>query len=308
MSLKYAALCFVLLLTVLFLAERTYNALNHPLELVSDKRESRKEAKPGNFPVTGTPKESAPTASHNLIADRNIFNPERRDFADLGSGMSAKPAGRPQVILYGVTIVGDYRSASVVNPGRSLKKGEREQMTIKPGERIGEYRLAKVLSDRITMEAGEDTFEVLLYDPKSPKKRIDTRTEIKPATTISAQAPSTPTGDVKGGSKPPKDMGTPPSTPATKPVVPKGAGAAGETKEPSQQQPSAQTPAPMTPPGTPPGTTATPPGSVPTATKIPVPMAPAPVTSPFAPTTLPIPPNMGKTVSPPSGGSTTGGK
>jgi len=304
MSLKYAVLCFVLFLTVLFLAERTYNALNHPLELVPDKTETRKEAKPGNFPATGTPKGPAPIASHNLIADRNIFNPERRDFAGLGSGMSAKPAGRPQVILYGVTIAGEYRSASVVNPGRSLKRGEREQMTIKPGERIGEYRLAKVLSDRITMEAGEDTFEVLLYDPKSPKKRIDTRTEIKPAATVTAQVPSTPTGDVKGGSKPPKDLSTPPSTPATKPVVPKGAGAAGETKEPSQQQPSAQTPEPMTPPGT----TSPPPGSAPTATKIPVPMAPAPVTSPFAPTTLPIPPNMGKTVSPPSGGSTTGGK
>ncbi len=79
------------------------------------------------------------------------------------------------------------------------------------------------------MEAGEDTFEVLLYDPKSPKKRIDTRTEIKPAATVTAQVPSTPTGDVKGGSKPPKDLSTPPSTPATKPVVPKGAGAAGET-------------------------------------------------------------------------------
>jgi hypothetical protein len=174
MSLKYAALCFVLFLTVLFLVERTYNALNDPLEPAPDKRESKKEAKPGNLPVTGTPKGPAPIVSHNLIADRNIFNPERRDFAGPGAGMSAKPAGRPQVILYGVTIAGDYRSASVVNPGRSLRKGEREQMTIKPGERIGEYRLAKVSSDRITMEAGEDTFDVLLYDPKSPKKRNQT--------------------------------------------------------------------------------------------------------------------------------------
>jgi hypothetical protein len=54
----------------------------------------------------------------------NIFNPERKDFAAIGSGMSAKPVVRPQVILYGVTIAGDYRSASVINSGRPLKKGE----------------------------------------------------------------------------------------------------------------------------------------------------------------------------------------
>lgn len=79
---------------------------------------------------------------------------------------------RPQIVLYGVTIFGDYQSASVVNPGRPLRKGERETLTIKIGEKIGEYKLAKVLSDRITLEAEEDTFEVLLYDPKMPKKEL----------------------------------------------------------------------------------------------------------------------------------------
>jgi hypothetical protein len=299
MSLRYALICFVLFLVVIFLAERSYNALTHPLELVPDKGGSKNEAKPGNPPAIEIPKERPAIASYNVIAARNIFNPERKDFVAVGPGMSAKPMVRPQVILYGVTIAGDYRSASVVNPGRSLKKGEREQMTIKLGERIGEYRLAKVLSDRITMEAGEDTFEVFLYDPKAPKKRVDTRTESKPATIISTQAPSTPRDDVKGGSVLPKDLGIPPSIQATKPVIPKET--AGETKGPS-----AETPTPMTPPGT----TVPPPGTAPTATQVPVPMAATPVPSQFSPTPLAVPPGMGtgKPVPLPPGASPTGGK
>jgi FKBP-type peptidyl-prolyl cis-trans isomerase len=77
------------------------------------------------------------------------------------------------VILYGVTIAGDFQAASLVNPGRPLKKGERETMTVKIGEKIGEYKLAKIQPDRITMESNGDSFEVLLYDSRNPKKRME---------------------------------------------------------------------------------------------------------------------------------------
>ena len=100
---------------------------------------------------------------------------------------------RPQVILYGVTIAGDYQTASIANPGRPLRKGERETLTIKLGEKVGEYRVANISSDRITLEAEGDSFEVLLYDPRMPKKRTDVKTEAKPATVTSTQpAPAGP--------------------------------------------------------------------------------------------------------------------
>jgi hypothetical protein len=250
MSLKYGALCFVLFLAVLFLAVKSYEVLTSPLELTPVKEVTKKsETRTGNSPATGVTKDPAPIASYNLIAQRNIFNPERKDFPVTGSGTSTKPVARPQVVLYGVTIAGDYQSASVVNPGRPLKKGEREQMTIRPGERIGEYKLAKVSSDRIMLEAGEDSFEVLLYDPKMSKKRVDIKTESKPATITSAQASSTPTSGVKGESGLPKDASVPPSTAAPKPVIRKES--VGETKGgPSQQQPSVQTSTQVTTPVT----------------------------------------------------------
>jgi len=312
MSLKYAILCFLLFLAVLFLAERSYHALTQPLQLVSDKGGSKREAKPGNPPAIKVPKAPVNIASNNIIAGKNIFNPERKDFAALGSGMSAKPVVRPQVILYGVTIAGDYRSASVVSPGRPLKKGEREQVTVKVGERIGEYRLASVLSDRIKMEAGEDTFEVLLYDPKAPKKRVETRTEVKPATIAGAQTPPIPTSEARGGSGP-SNLGTPNSMPVTNPVVPIPKGTFGETTGPQQQpsvQPSAQSPPAATPPGTatPPSATTPPPGSAPSLTQLPSVMTPAPLTPPFAPTSLPVPSDLARPTPLPPGGQTPGGR
>jgi hypothetical protein len=85
------------------------------------------------------------------------------------------------VILSGVVISDNYQSASVSSHGRALKKGEREIMTLKLGGKIGEYRLAKIADDRITLEAAGDSFEVLLYDRKKPKTRVEAKTGIQPA-------------------------------------------------------------------------------------------------------------------------------
>ncbi len=96
-----------------------------------------------------------------------------------------KPIVRPQITLYGVTIGENYQSASISYPGRPLQKGEREIMTVKIGDRIGDYKLAKILPDRIGLEAPEDNFEVLLYDARTPKRRVVARTENKPAAVTS---------------------------------------------------------------------------------------------------------------------------
>jgi hypothetical protein len=130
---------------------------------------------------------------------------------------------RPQVILYGVTIVGDYRAASIANPGRSLPKGERETFTIRLGEKVGEYKLANISSDRITLEAEGDNFEVLLYDPRIPKKRTSVKTETKP-TTVTTTPPATagPIPKTTVPSPPPQAVVSPPlatGTPTSPPPI-----------------------------------------------------------------------------------------
>jgi len=172
MSFKYWMLCITLFIIVLFLAIESYDALTHPLNLMPDKAAAKKSGtRTENSSATGVVTKPTFAVSYNLIAEKNIFSPERKDFQGTGPGSSSKSLIRPEVILYGITIAGDYRSASMISPGRSLKRGERDMMTLRLGERIGEYKLTKVLSDRITLEAQGDTFEVFLYDAKAPKKR-----------------------------------------------------------------------------------------------------------------------------------------
>ena len=196
-----------------------YKTWTQPIESLSEHQETVKKSAPKaeNPSAGGMNKDLTSLRSFILISEKNIFSPERKDFPILTVEKS-NPTTRPQVILYGVTIAGDYQAASVVNPGRPHRKGERETMTLKIGEKIGEYKLAEILSDRITMEANGDSFDVLLYDPKVPKKRTDVKPEIKPATVTSTQtSPTSPTLGVTTPTPPPV------SVEATKPSPPREA-------------------------------------------------------------------------------------
>ncbi len=276
MSIKYWMLCISLFIIVLFLAIKSYDALTHPLNLTPDKGAAKKaEARTENSSAMGVVSKPASTVSYNFIAGKNIFSPERKDFQATGPGSAANPALRPQVILYGITIAGNYQSASLVSPGRSLRKGERDLMTLKLGERVGEYKLTKILSDRVTLEAQGDAFEVLLYDPKAPKKR--------------------------GGGPPgaPSTAFTPTGTPGpfVRTEATKGAkGSAQERTSPSQVSSSVPTPIP--------GPASAPsqiPAPAPTPTQFPAPMSPTITSAPMVPTSVALPPDMGQPVSLPPG-------
>ena len=191
MSSKYGLLSFLALGVLLLLIIKNYEVWTRPIGLVPEMNlgkgsQSRSQNKPDVPSSIGSQKDSTSIKSYVSIAAKNIFSPERKDFPVL-MGDGKKELVRPQIVLYGVTIAGDYRAASIANPGRPLQKGERETFTVRAGERVGDYKLAKVLSDRITLEAQGDTFEVLLYDSKTPKRRTDVRTEGRPATVTSTQ-------------------------------------------------------------------------------------------------------------------------
>ena len=237
MSFKYIILNLLLMFVVLVISIENYDAWTRPIELLSEHQETIKKPslKAENLPAAQANKEATSLRSFIVISERNIFSPERKDFPILTPEKS-NPATRPQVILYGVTIAGDYQAASLVNPGRPLRKGERETMTLKIGEKIGAYKLAKVQPDRITMESNGDSFEVLLHDSRNPKKRMEVKTEVKPATVTTTQAAPAPPAP-------------PVAVPATAPVpapVEKAAPAApvAQPKEPPQQQVVSPTPSP----------------------------------------------------------------
>ena len=240
MSSRYGFLSFLVLGLLLLLIFKNYEVWTKPIELVPEKNVGKKsQIKPQNKPevpsTIGAQKDPASLKSYISIAAKNIFSPERKDFP-IPIGDGKKELVRPQIVLYGVTIVGEYRAASIANPGRPLRKGERETFTVRAGERIGDYKLAKILSDRITLEAQGDTFEVLLYDSKLPKRRMDVKTEGRPATVTSTQPVPL---------SPPSAIPVPGSTPAVTgmpmPVPPAAQGRV-TTPQPAPVSPSAPIP------------------------------------------------------------------
>lgn len=278
----YPVLIFLLPAVILFLPMRngeTFVKLAFGEE-GAKKTETKTE---GSLPVAGT-KKILSDMPYTALAEKNIFNPERKEFPIFSTETIKKPLARPQVVLFGVTIAGDYQSASIVQIGRSLRKGEREMLTLKVGERIGEYKLASILPDRITLEAEGDTFEVLLYDTAKPKTRTAVKTESKPVS-ITSTLPG-PTGPSPIETPRPGAPGVPTSE---RPEIPRPSLPSPVPGQERVVMPPSVTPAipPTMTPGTipvpAPGTPSTPPAYFPRRGSRQVPFTPGTPASPTAP-------------------------
>jgi hypothetical protein len=189
---RYGVLNVLLFFIVLILGYENYAVWSPSRPLVGKKEEARKMEGKADFPsVAALFDEPGSREAVNVIAEKNIFNPERKEFSIQAAASMGNPVTRPQITLTGVAMGEDYQIATIINPGRPLYKGERETKSIKVGEMVGEYKLTKILPDRIVMEGGEDSFEVLLYDPRSPKRRLEVRTPAKPSA-VTSPKPSSP--------------------------------------------------------------------------------------------------------------------
>ena len=224
MSMKYGLLSLLALCLCLFAIFKSVAVWTYPLDQVSDNVIGKKlEEKPKAPPAIEAQKNPNSVRPPILIAEKNIFSPERKDFP-IVSVESSSVNVRPQVILYGVTIAGNFQAASITSPGRPLLKGERETLTLKVGEKIGQYKLAKVLPDRIRFQNTNDSFEVLLYDPKKSKKKIEMIAEANPPAVTSPSPPtpavSQPSPGVPPASLPPQDAIEKPKEPVRQQVTP----------------------------------------------------------------------------------------
>ena len=203
MSLRYGLLSLLAILFILLLISKNFEIWTIPFEAVPEKGATKKPGPKSENPpsITGST-ETASLRSFIFVAEKNIFRPDRKDFpVTPDPAKERKAVVRPQIILYGVTIAGSYKSASIAQQGRVLQKGEREIMTIREGDQIGGYKLAKILPERIALETPEDNFEVPLYDANVPKRRVLVKTENKPAMITSTLPVPATTG--KPGPAPP---------------------------------------------------------------------------------------------------------
>jgi hypothetical protein len=258
MTLRHGVLCLLALVIIVLLAFENYETWTAPIEPVSQKAGPKKASvKPEGSkpPVDQKDSNARPSiASYIFIAEKNPFHPDRKEFPipEVPKVEVKKPIVRPQVTLYGVTIVGDYQSATISYPGRPLQKGERETITVRIGDQVGEYKVSQILQDRIGLKTEEDSFEVNLYNTK---KRTSVKTENRPAAVVST-APGSP-GMTPEAAKPvPGAVGAleaPKTTPLPSGMAP--------TRTPSPPG-IASTPAPSAPGVTPPAAIQPPAGAL----------------------------------------------
>ena len=190
MSSRYGVLSFLLFFAVLLLVFKNYETWWQPQAMTSRKEAARKtEAKAEVLPATGSARGKSAGDSLGVISEKNIFNPDRKEFSILAHEQPkppSSPLSRPPIQLSGVMIADHVQTASIINPGKPLAKGERATKTLKIGDQVGDYKLTRIMPDRVTFEAPGDTYEVLLYDPKAPKRRAEVKTPVKPAEITSA--------------------------------------------------------------------------------------------------------------------------
>jgi hypothetical protein len=244
MTLRHGVLCLLALVIIVLLAFENYETWTAPVEPVSLKGGAKKTSvKPEGSKPPADQKDSnarPSSASYIFIAEKNPFHPDRKEFTipEVPKAEVKKPIVRPQVTLYGITIVGDYQSATLSYPGRPLQKGERETITVRIGDQVGEYKVSQILQDRIALKTEGDSFEVNLYNAK---KRTSVKTENKPAAVVS-------TGLGTGGATPegarpvPGSLGVPGAPIVTTPPP-------GTTPAPAPSKPAVTPPASVQAPG-----------------------------------------------------------
>jgi hypothetical protein len=151
-----------------------------------------------------------------VVADENLFHPDRK-IPPEKKAETVLP--KPEFVLFGTLIAPDLsmaymedKKAPVTTPGRGNR-----QTTLKKGEMLSGFTLKEIMKDRVVMARGEETIQVPLDNPGSPKKRETLLTTPGPH-------PQTPGMPIAGQPRPPAaPVGAVPPAgvmPAHPPVLP----------------------------------------------------------------------------------------
>jgi hypothetical protein len=113
-------------------------------------------------------------AEYTMIAEENLFHPERKIPAEENAEEKALP--QPDFVLYGTLITDDISLAYLEDlkaPQSSPGRGKR-QTALRKGDAMSGYTLKDVEAEKIVMVRGEDRMIITLNDPSHPKERKET--------------------------------------------------------------------------------------------------------------------------------------
>jgi len=138
------------------------------LGLPAPKIQPTKPAAATDKPVEG---KSPSPADYFLIAEQNIFHPERK--IPVEKKDVAQPLPTPEFVLYGTLLVDDVNIAYMEDkkaPQNTPTRGKK-QIPLRPGESLSGFILKDISADKVVMVRGEEKLVVSLNDSVASKDR-----------------------------------------------------------------------------------------------------------------------------------------
>lgn len=120
---------------------------------------------------------AGPPIDFMLIADQNLFNPERKIPVEKPQ---VPPPPKPELVLYGTLITDNTRLAYIEDersPRTTPGRGKRMRV-LRIGDRVSDFIVKEIRPDMIVLARGSEVMTVDLTDPKG--KRQNTGEASKP--------------------------------------------------------------------------------------------------------------------------------
>ena len=121
-------------------------------------------------------KKMSEPSEYDAIVEKNLFSPERMtNITPADSQVVAeelKISGE-KVMLYGVVMIDDYKSALINNPSKD--KDGREYRWVKEGEKINNLKVVTIKDQYVILNDGQLQYKILLYDAKKKQKKEDAK-------------------------------------------------------------------------------------------------------------------------------------
>jgi hypothetical protein len=138
------------------------------------------------------------SSSYTIIADNNLFHPERKIPPEKKTAEEQQSLPKPDVVLYGTIISDTLRFAYLedLKAPRNTPGRGRRQSVMKIGDALSGFVLKEIDTDKIVMAKGEEKMTVYVHETGRLKTRETPPTQLQPATGKPAarvQAPPTST-------------------------------------------------------------------------------------------------------------------
>ncbi|ACN16095.1 hypothetical protein HRM2_30120 [Desulforapulum autotrophicum HRM2] len=159
-----------------------------------------------NYKITMPPK-----SSYGVVAENNLFAPDRKVFEPVPAlSVAPEVVKEPEVepdpeikkvvvagvniVLYGVILMADYRSALLSNPDLE-HQGDKKQIWVKPGDVVGTLTVDDILKDRVILNDNSKKIAVLLYDSDKVRQRTVSKKINRPKVVATDSADAKPAQD-----------------------------------------------------------------------------------------------------------------